>query len=114
MKTAAFALVATALLAGDGTESPAPDGRGTIYLKHDPEGWRRVVREPGGRIVARDAAEPPAALESAPAEDGPLFQPYVATSVGSWPEAVAIGDLNGDLRNDVALVTSFYLDPPND
>lgn len=43
-----------------------------------------------------------------------LFQPYVKYPVGSWPEVVAIGDLNGDGRKDIALTTSFYLDPPND
>ena len=36
-----------------------------------------------------------------------LFQPYVAYPTGSSPEAVAIGDLDGDGRNDVALFTSM-------
>ena len=36
-----------------------------------------------------------------------LFQPYVAYPTGSFAEAVAIGDLDGDGRNDVALVTSY-------
>ena len=43
-----------------------------------------------------------------------LFHPYSSTPVGSWAEAVAIGDLNSDGRNDVALVTSSYFDPVND
>jgi fibronectin type 3 domain-containing protein len=43
-----------------------------------------------------------------------LFQPYQATPVGSWPEAVAIGDVNGDGRNDVVMTTSYYFDPAND
>jgi hypothetical protein len=43
-----------------------------------------------------------------------LFKPYVATATGSYAEAVAIGDLNGDGRNDVALTTSSYSDPTND
>ena len=33
---------------------------------------------------------------------------YIAYPTGSWPEAVAIGDLNGDGRNDVVLSTSSY------
>ena len=43
-----------------------------------------------------------------------LFEPYVAYPTGSWPEAVAIGDLDGDGRNDVALLTSYYFDAAND
>ncbi len=43
-----------------------------------------------------------------------LFEPYVTRWVGSWPEAVAIGDVNGDDRNDVVMTTSFYFDPKND
>lgn len=44
-----------------------------------------------------------------------LFQPYqVLFDVGSWPEAVAIGDVNNDGRADVVMTTSFYFDEPND
>jgi hypothetical protein len=43
-----------------------------------------------------------------------LFLPYVAYPTGSSPEAVAIGDLDGDSRNDVALLTSGVSDPAND
>jgi hypothetical protein len=43
-----------------------------------------------------------------------LFYPYVTFPTGSWPEAVAIGDVNGDGRNDVVMTTSFYFDPEND
>jgi hypothetical protein len=42
------------------------------------------------------------------------FLPYEAIATGSWPEAVAIGDVNGDGRNDVILTTSYYNDPDND
>jgi fibronectin type 3 domain-containing protein len=45
---------------------------------------------------------------------GSLFQAYQAIPVGSWPEAVAIGDVNGDGRNDVVMTTSYYFDPAND
>ncbi|MDW7646494.1 MAG: hypothetical protein SCI25_15830 [Desulfuromonadales bacterium] len=34
--------------------------------------------------------------------------------VGSDPEAVAIGDVNGDGLNDVVMTTGFYSDPDND
>jgi hypothetical protein len=43
-----------------------------------------------------------------------LFTPYETYWVGSWPEAVAIGDVSGDGRNDVVMTTSYYFDPEND
>jgi fibronectin type 3 domain-containing protein len=43
-----------------------------------------------------------------------LFAPYQSYPVGSWPEAVAIGDVTGDGRADVAMTTSYYFDPAND
>jgi FG-GAP-like repeat/Domain of unknown function DUF11 len=45
---------------------------------------------------------------------GSLFTPYQAYAVGSWPEAVAIGDVTGDGRPDVVMTTSYYFDPAND
>ena len=43
-----------------------------------------------------------------------LFEPYAAFDVGSWPEAVAVGDVNHDGRADVVMTTSYYFDPDND
>jgi hypothetical protein len=43
-----------------------------------------------------------------------IFSPYIAIPTGSWPEAVAIGDVNSDGRKDVVMTTSFYFDPDND
>ncbi len=48
-----------------------------------------------------------------PANSG-LFKPYTAFSTGSWPEAVAIGDVTNDGRNDVVLTTSYYFDQAHD
>jgi hypothetical protein len=45
-----------------------------------------------------------------PANSG-LFKPYVVYPAGSSAEAVAIGDVNGDGKNDVVLVTSNDNDP---
>lgn len=45
---------------------------------------------------------------------GTLFQPYQAFEVGSWPEAVAVGDVTGDGRADVVLTTDYYFDAAND
>lgn len=42
------------------------------------------------------------------------FYPYIAYAVGSWPNSVAIADVNGDGRNDVILATTFYFDATND
>jgi ELWxxDGT repeat protein len=115
-----------ALLLGSGTvlaePQPAatvskPDGR--TYLKQDGGKWFEVWKGPAG-LERRSAAAPQAAAVAAPpaplAAGGPsgLFEPYVAVATGSWPEAVAIGDVTGDGRNDVALVTSYYFDAAND
>lgn len=43
-----------------------------------------------------------------------LFGPAATRPTGSYPEAVAVGDVNGDGRNDVVLTTSYYFDPEND
>jgi fibronectin type 3 domain-containing protein len=43
-----------------------------------------------------------------------LFQPYINYPTGSRPEAVAIGDVNGDGKNDVVMTTSSKADPLND
>jgi hypothetical protein len=47
-------------------------------------------------------------------ETGDTFAPYTAKATGSWPDAVAIGDVTGDGRNDVVLATGQYFDKIND
>jgi serine protease AprX len=64
--------------------------------------------------AVNSAGEGPLSNELSAKPTRPLFQAYQATSVGSWPEAVAIGDVTGDGRNDVVMTTSFYFDPAND
>jgi hypothetical protein len=44
----------------------------------------------------------------------PLFYPYAAFPVGSNAEAVAIGDVNGDGRNDIVVTTSSSNNPETD
>ena len=58
-------------------------------------------------------SNPISATATGPAT-GSLFQPYQAIAVGSWPEAVAVGDVNGDGKNDVVMTTSYYFDPVAD
>lgn len=57
---------------------------------------------------------PPLNLLQTGTASAPLFDPYYALASGSWPEAVAIGDVNADGRDDVLMTTSFYFDPVND
>ena len=97
----------------------APDSSLTRdeYLKVTAEGWQRVQRVQDGFRVLGDAAPPavdPLAASGVALDTGGLFHPYVALPTGSWPEAVAIGDINGDGLNDVVMVTSSYFDPAND
>jgi VCBS repeat protein len=70
------------------------------------------------RIILTFTAGAAALLIRAPvtSADAPGYlRPYVAYPVGgSSSEAVAIGDLNHDGLNDVALVTSTFSDPVND
>ena len=61
-------------------------------------------------VVADESAD----FHIAPAGSSGLFRPWVSRPTGSEADAVAIGDLNNDGRNDVALGTSFHFDPPND
>ena len=43
-----------------------------------------------------------------------FFYPWSARNTGSWPLTLAIGDLNGDGRNDIAMTTSSGGDNDND
>jgi probable HAF family extracellular repeat protein len=43
-----------------------------------------------------------------------LLEPYQLMPTGSSSQAVAIGDLNGDGRNDVVMTTGFTSDPSHD
>jgi hypothetical protein len=92
------------------------DGRidDPIYLKQDGGSWFEVQRGPGGLVRLPSRVPETAALSALPSATSGLFEPFVAHPTGSWPEAVAIGDVTGDHLKDVLLVTSYYADTDND
>jgi hypothetical protein len=73
---------------------------------------RRLV--PAGLAAALLIAGGAASASGTPGAWAPPFDPYWTHDVGSWPRAVAIGDVTGDGRDDVVMTTSFYFDPEND
>jgi hypothetical protein len=116
-----FMLVGT-VLAGPSVGASSGTAAGTgarpeeHYLKYDGRVWHDVIKGPAGvRVLGTVAA--PAVPKQPAAQTGTgagLFDTAVAYPTGSWPEAVAIGDVNGDGRPDVLMVTSFYFDAAND
>jgi len=67
-----------------------------------------------GIAVLAAAGTPGARAAGNPYVPPLALAPAQAYAVGSWPESVAVGDFNGDGRNDVALSTSYYFDAAND
>ena len=70
------------------------------------------------QVTASNNGESARSNERAITATGPrtpkLLQAAQLYPVGSWPEAVAIGDVTGDGRNDVVMTTSYDFDPVND
>jgi hypothetical protein len=112
------ALTMVSAVVPDGPGRAEGDGRSDdrTYLKRVGERWLEVRKGTRGLEVLGPRSVPPAARASygAPATASGLFEPYVVYPTGSWPEAVAIGDVTGDGVNDVVMVTSFNFDDAND
>jgi len=98
----------------------SPDKDRSIYFKQERDHWLKLKKSNAGISILgiQDNFKPEAQSRNGgliiKQDNSDLFKPYVAIPVGSWPEAVALGDVNGDGRVDVVMTTSFYFDPEND
>jgi len=99
---------------GSGVSIDRATGKKTLsYLRQDGDKWLQTSSENGAKSNVITTAFEPKSMTTSAVNSG-IFTPYKAFPVGSWPEAVAIGDVNGDGLNDVVMTTSFYSDPDND
>lgn len=91
------------------------DGGLLWYRGADPEA---LIRDAAGAHLRAGAHREHRSQASVPDpghRDGDfVFGPWTSHHPGSWPDAVAIGDVTGDGRPDVVLTTTFYFDPTND
>ena len=94
------------LLARDVALGQSLDPR-SVYYKRDGNLWHKLQRTEAGFTVL-DRVDAPVAGAPGLLNPSPGFAPYRAYPTGSWPEAVAVADVNGDGRNDVVMTTSFY------
>src|SRR5215472_1272480 len=92
---------------------PLADSLGPIDYREEQGTW--VARHADGSITPAPATVSPHTVPTNPrAVSDYRLGTYVAHPVGSWPDAVAIGDVTGDGRADVVLTTTFYFDALND
>ncbi len=118
-----ISLVWATLGGGVAAESPVDahgrplfDDRGPLWYRGDAS--LPPVRDASG-VVRQSPLPGPGGPAVPGAELGRLtgafsFGAWTSHHPGSWPEAVAIGDVTGDGRPDVVMTTTFSSDPAND
>jgi hypothetical protein len=129
-------LAVTCSIISSEAQSIPQESQSTFYRQVG-KTWLLLQKSPGGSLTLIDSnAPPPVSLKiesdavstadrklrsvsssvsmMATEEMTDYYPLYETYPVGSWPEAVVIGDLNMDGRNDVVLTTSTYFDPEND
>jgi hypothetical protein len=93
---------------------PLTDQLGPISYLQDGENWIALHADgsvgPAPAIDSHAPVQPPADS----VESGYRLDPFSYRNVGSYASGVAIGDVTGDGRADVVLITSYRFDPVND
>jgi hypothetical protein len=92
------------------------DDNGPISYIWDGQNWLKRVGF-NSPIVITGEPQPPPLTQAMPSDvppQGYSLSPWTAHDPGGWAEAVAIGDVTGDGRNDVLLTTTSSADPNND
>jgi hypothetical protein len=124
------AVIAAAVLAApmmveaasfDRAGRPIDEADGKVYYTPDPHA--AAIRSTSRVFAPRTQRAPSVPYNVVPPVGFPVFSgngqdfgfyDFVSYPVGSWPDAVAIADVDGDGRNDVILATTFYFDTDND
>ena len=93
---------------------PLADQAGRIRYNYDGERWIAIHADGREEPAPPIKAEVRVPLAAASSLIGYTLDAYQASYVGSYPYAVAIGDVTGDGHADVVLLTTFYFDSAND
>jgi hypothetical protein len=104
--------MAWAVVPVDVVGRPLADGLGRLRYRLDAGDWE--VERADGSVRPSPWVNLPVDFALTSGAVDFTLQGYTYQSVGSSPSAVAIGDVTGDGRNDVVLVTEAHFDPTND